>query len=252
MAITDLTLTQWLLGITGAILMGLGKGGLPGLGNLSIWFYAAAFGAKPSVGILLIVLIFGDAVATFAYRKHADFRLVWKLMPPSIVGVFIGFFLFDRIPADIFGRVIGIMLLLMTGLHFFRQWLLRNKTNDHDPIPHKGWFIGSTGVLAGIATMLANAAGPIASFYLMAMRLPKLAFIGTAAWFFLLINVFKIPFQAAANNLDLSTLKISACFGAFAVIGGLIAPRIVKLIPQKYYSAIVWTLIIVAALSMLV
>ncbi|MDP0494812.1 MAG: sulfite exporter TauE/SafE family protein [Verrucomicrobiota bacterium JB024] len=253
MSISDLTVNQWLLGIIGAFCMGLGKGGLPGLGNIAIWFYATAFGAKPSVGILLPVLICGDMVATIAYRRHADFKQVWRLMPWSMVGVVIGTLLFGWIPAEIFAAVIGGLLLAMTGLHFFRQWLMRKHAEDHvDPVPHKLWFFGSVGTLGGIATMLANAAGPIASFYFMAIKLPKLSFIGTTAWYFMLINVFKLPFQAAVNNLNLSSLKISLCFGAFAVAGGFIAPHIVKYIPQRAYNTVIWSLIIIASVSLIV
>lgn len=252
MTLVDLTLNQWLLGIAGALFVGLGKGGLPGLGNVSIWLYAMAFGAKESVAVLLVVLIFGDIVAIAVYKKHADFRHVWRLMPWSMFGVVIGFLLFDVIPASAFARVIGFLLLAMTGLHFLRQWLLSRQARDgHDPIPHKTWFIGSTGILGGTATMLANAAGPIAAFYLMAVRLPKLSFIGTSAWFFFLINVFKLPFQAAADNLHLSSLGISATFGIFAVVGGLIAPRLVAYIPQKYYEFFIWAVILIASVSMI-
>ncbi|MGE9293476.1 MAG: sulfite exporter TauE/SafE family protein [Puniceicoccales bacterium] len=253
MDISDLTANQWMLGIAGALFMGMGKGGLPGLGNVAIWFYATAFGAKPSVGILLPVLICGDMVATIAYRRHADFKLVFRLMPWSMVGVVIGTLLFGWIPAEVFAQVIGGLLLFMTALHFFRQWLMRKKEEGHDdPVPHKMWFFGSVGALGGVATMLANAAGPIASFYFMAIKLPKLAFIGTTAWYFMLINVFKLPFQAGVNNLNLSSLKISLCFGVFAVAGGFIAPHVVKYIPQKAYNTVIWTLIIVASLSLII
>ncbi|MBC2594093.1 sulfite exporter TauE/SafE family protein [Ruficoccus amylovorans] len=253
MSLADLTLQQWICGLLGALCIGFGKGGLPGLGNLAIWFFAMAFEPKQSVGILLPALICGDIVAVLVYRKHADFRYVRRLLPWSMLGVVIGFFLFNRIPGDVFSVVIGGMLLAMTGVHFLRQWLLRKRAEGaEDPIPHKPWFIGGTGIAGGVATMLANAAGPIASFYFMAIRLPKMAFIGTSAWFFFLINIFKLPFQSAAGNLTLLSLQISLVFGAAAIVCGLIAPKVVRYIPQRYYSACIWTVIIFAAISLIV
>ncbi|MGE9295369.1 MAG: sulfite exporter TauE/SafE family protein, partial [Puniceicoccales bacterium] len=211
-------MTGWAFAALGAFLVGLGKGGLPGAGNVTVWIFAEIFGAKESVGILLPVLICADIVAIIIYRRDAEWPLVRRLFGVMAVGVLIGWALFDVIPADVFGQVIGVMLLVMTGLHFGRKWMLRRR-QDEDPVPHTWWFIWGTGLAGGMATMLANAAGPVAAFYLMAVKLPKYAFIGTSAWLFFLINIFKVPFQTASDNVTGDTLRISLVLGLVAVLG---------------------------------
>lgn len=58
------------------------------------------------------------------------------------------------------------------------------------------------GTLSGITTMLANAAGPLVSLYLLAISLPKPQLIATSAWFFLIINASKIPFSMQLGLID--------------------------------------------------
>jgi len=248
----ELSPTAWLLACLGAFLIGLGKGGLPGAGNLTIYFYAVIFGAKASVGILLPVLICGDIVAILIYRRHAKWKFLKRLLPPTLIGVIMGWLAFDRIPGDVFGVVIGCILLLMTVLHFARRWLMKRKNRDEtDLVPHAWWFIGGSGLAGGLATMLANAAGPIAAFYLMAVQLPKYAFIGTSAWFFFLINLCKVPFMMDLGIISFQSFSLSLFLGLFAMMGAIIAPQIVKYIPQKIFERIIWALIVIAGLNLI-
>ncbi len=248
----ELTPTAWLLVSLGAFLVGLGKGGLPGAGNLTIYLFAVVFGPKPSVGILLPVLICGDIVAIIVYRRHAEWKYLKRLLPPTLAGILIGWGVFEWIPARIFGTVIGVILLLMTALHFFRRWLVSRQDKDaEDLVPHTWWFITGTGLAGGLATMLANAAGAIASFYLMAVRLPKYAFIGTTAWFFFIVNVCKIPLMVDLGIISFDSIGMSLSLGIFAVMGALIAPRLVKHIRQDIYEKIIWILIIIAGLRLI-
>jgi hypothetical protein len=41
------------------------------------------------------------------------------------------------------------------------------------------------------------------------MRLPKTEFIGTGAWFFLLVNLIKVPFSADLGLINPMSLKLN-------------------------------------------
>lgn len=242
----------WALGAAGAVCVGLGKGGLPGIGNLAIVLFALAFGPKASVGLLLPVLSCADVVAILIYRRHASWRHIGRLFPAAAVGVIVGFFLFDAIEVAVFSRVIGSLLLALTALHFVRQgWLRRKSGSGGEALPNSRAFAWSTGIVGGVATMLANAAGPIAALYLMAMRLPKFAFVGTAAWFFFLVNLFKVPFQVGLGTITVASIRTSLVLGMVAAMACSLAPRILARIPQKRFEQVVWLVVIVAALQML-
>lgn len=250
--ILELTNEQWLLALLGAICTGLGKGGLSGIGNLSIWLYAEAFGARASVGIALPVLICADIVAVIVYRRHADWSHLVRLLPILVLGLVIGYLMFDSIPDALFGKMMGGLLLALTGVHFLRQRMVRLKEQgQEEQIPNSPWVLWGTGIIGGIATMLANAAGPIISFYLLAARMPKYVFIGTAAWVYLIINVIKVPFQAAVDNVSGQTLLVSLALGLVAACFAAIGPLIIRHIPQKLFEALIWAVIVIASVRLI-
>lgn len=249
----DVSPGGWILVALGALLIGFGKGGLPGAGNPAIVIYASVFGAKPSVGILLVVLICADMVATTIYRRHAAWKYIVKLFPWTALGVLLGA-LFTGLVSDAQMQVIiGSILLLMTGLHFWRKHRQKRLAEGElEQYPHRWWFAGGTGILGGIATMMANAAGPVAAMYLLSVGLPKYAFIGTSAWFFFLINLFKVPFQVHLGTITWETVHVSCLLGLFAALGAVIAPSIVRHINQRVFEMLVWTTVVIASILLIV
>jgi len=109
----------------------------------------------------------------------------------------------------------------------------------------------TVGLLGGVATMLANAAGPVAAMFLMAVGLPKVAFVGTAAWFFFLVNLFKVPFMMHLGIITETSIGVSLTFGIFAAVSVTIAPFILRRINQKLFGALVWVFVVIGGLKLL-
>ena len=103
----------------------------------------------------------------------------------------------------------------------------------------------------GLATMLANAAGPVAQLYLLAMGLPKYAFIGTSAWLFLIVNIVKIPFMIELEIITWESMSVSWWMFVPAVLGAGLAPFVVKYINQALFERLVWLFIVIAGIRML-
>ncbi len=265
----QLTATHWALLASGALIMGMSKGGLPGAGNLTVAIYALTLedalgpqGVPLSVGLLLPVLISADIAATFVYRRHAEWKYVVRLLPFFLVGIFLGWRIFGYFQVDE-GRVealkiaIGTILLSMTALHFLMKWRRQKRENvektcdDAGPQAPGGLALGAfLGLLGGVATMLANAAGPVAQLYLLAMALPKYAFIGTSAWLFLIVNVSKVPFMMDLEIITLESMSVSWWMFIPAVFGACVAPSVVRYLNQKLFEALVWFFIVLAGLRM--
>ncbi len=247
----SLEIWQYTLIALGAFFVGLGKGGLPGVGNLTVVLLALALPAKASVGILLPILISADIVAVLVYRRHALWPYIIKLAPSMVVGIVIGFFVFSRVDDGQVRFLIGFILLSMTAVHFIRKWMRRQAT-EADRLPHHPLFIGATGIIGGFATMVANAAGPVASLYFIASGLPKYAYIGTSAWFFLLANCFKVPFMMRLGIIDAASIRFSASFMVFSVLGAVIAPFLVKHINQKAFEILIWVFVVIGGLKLII
>ncbi len=247
----SLELWQYVLMATGAFAVGLGKGGLPGVGNVTVVLMALALPAKMSVGVLLPILISADIVAVLVYRRHANWNYIAKLAPWTILGLLAGYLVFSRVDDGTVRIFIGGTLLTMTAIHFFRKWLRRSAQGE-DRLPHHPVFVGSTGILGGFATMIANAAGPVAALYFIASGLPKYAYIGTSAWFFFLVNVFKVPFMMDLGIIHFDSLGLSASFMIYAVLGALIAPRIVSYINQQIFEHLIWVFVVIGGLKLII
>jgi uncharacterized membrane protein YfcA len=250
-AMEQLEIWQYILIALGAVFVGLGKGGLPGIGNLTVVLLVFALPAKASVGVLLPILISADVVAVAVYRRHALWPYIVKLLPWMVVGIVLGYFVFSRVNDAHVRLLIGLILLTMTAVHFFRRWMRRNHGGE-DHLPHHPVFIGTTGVVGGFATMVANAAGPVAALYFIASGLPKYAYIGTSAWLFLLVNCFKLPFMMHLGIIDADSLRLSASFIPFAVAGAMIAPFIVKHINQRLFEGLIWVFVVIGGLKLII
>lgn len=243
----QLELWQWILGACGAFLVGLSKTGIPGLGILNVAIFALVFPARESVGIVLVILICGDIVAASTYRRDVSWPHLWRLFPWAAAGVVLGFFALDRIDDVQLRRLIGGVLIALVVLQFVRS--RRPQTEANRP-PHPA-LAPLAGITAGFATMVANAAGPIMVLYLLTMRLPKLIFVGTTAWYFLVLNIFKTPFSAALGLINPHSLFLSLSFGVFAVIGAFFGRPIVERINQRVFEYTALILTFVAGLNML-
>ncbi len=242
---------DWMIVMTGALLVGLGKGGIVGVGNLTVVLFAMVFEAKASVGLLLPVLISADIVAITVYRRHADWTQLRRLLPWMVAGILVGYFLFGYLSDLTVRRLIGGIVLFMTLLQIWRTYVIRRGRVDlAEKMPHTVGWRASLGLLGGFATMVANAAGPVGQLYFISVGLPKMAFIGTGAWCFFLVNVFKVPLQAHLGIINLDSLQISLALAPFAMLGAWLAPKVVHHIPQKYFTFAVWFFIVLAGVKL--
>jgi uncharacterized protein len=240
---------QWALLALGALMTGLSKTGIAGLGVLSVAFFANALPARESTGALLPLLLCADVFGVAFFRKHASWPHLWRLFPWVIAGVVIGFLALDRISNAAVQRLIGGILLGMVGVHFWRQ-----RGGDRDAqaqaLPHTWWFTAVTGLLAGFTTMVANAAGPVMILYLLAIGLPKLAFVGTGAWFYMCVNAFKVPFSVKLGLINSESLVLDAVLVLPMVPGALLGPVLLNRINQRHFEVMVLALTIIAAVRL--
>jgi uncharacterized membrane protein YfcA len=108
------------------------------------------------------------------------------------------------------------------------------------------------GLLAGFTTMVANAAGPIMVLYLLAMRLPKMEFVGTQAWFFFALNVFKVPFNIYADMITVESIVVSGRLAAFMILGAVAGRLVIRHLNQKAFEATALALTVLAAAWLIV
>jgi uncharacterized membrane protein YfcA len=238
---------QWAVVGLAAFMAGMAKTGIAGLGILAVALFATVLPARESVGILLVVLVAADIVAVAVYRREASWPHLLRLFPWAGVGVLLGAAAFGRMDDGMVRGVIGAILMALVLLHLWRRYA-RPAAEEWTP---RRWVVALTGLTAGFTTMVANAAGPLMVIYLLAMRLPKLTFVGTAAWFFLVLNLSKLPFSAALGLLHPAALGVSLRLLPFAVAGALSGRWLIAYLDQRLFEALALLLTFVAALRLL-
>lgn len=236
---------QWALAIVAALIVGVSKSGLGGLGVLAVVLFAVIMPAKQATGTVLPLLCFGDVVASTTYGRHAKWVHLRRLFPWTAVGVVIGWLVFDRIDdrqaqALIGGVVIGLVTMQ----------LVRRKLSGHET-EHGAWFAPTIGVLAGFTTLVANAAGPLMVVYMLAMQLPKLDWVGTSAVFFLLINLFKVPFMVNLGLIHGTSVAFNLWLAPTVIAGAWFGRRLVLRIDQRAFETIALLLSAIAGLNLL-
>jgi hypothetical protein len=242
-----LTPTGWLLAILAALSIGISKNGFTGFTLVTVLIMARLFPPRQSTGIILPLLVFGDICAIVGFKRHAKWAQVRRMLPPTMVGVVAGWLLMLWISGGKFGPIIGWIVLAMSLLQAVKQ--IRPALFEH--FPHTRGFAWSMGVASGVTTMLANAAGPIMSLYFLAVNLDKYEFIGTSAWFFFFVNVFKIPFSTSLGLIGGSSLLLNLILAPAVVLGALAGRRLVKVIPQKLFETLLLIFAGLAALHMI-
>ena len=237
------SITNLILIFSGAFILGLAKAGLKGIDMLNVTLMALVFGSKASTGIVLPLLCAADIAAVLYYHRHAQWKHFWKLIPWMVTGILIGVFAGKDLNEFVFRKIMALIIAITVVLMIVLEF---RKTEN---IPTHPFFAASTGIVAGITTMLGNLAGAFSNIYFLATRMAKNDFIGTAAWIFLVINIFKLPFQLfywkniTATSLQTDLLLLPAlAFGFFTGI------KIVRYIKDDNYRKVVIVLTLIGAI----
>lgn len=244
----DFELWRWAMFALAALIIGLSKSGVQGLGILNVAIFQILLDAKEAVGFGLPLLIVGDLCAVVIYRRHAEWKHIFRLVPWAVVGVVIGWLALGEMESNQARMVISVVLALMLTLHVLRQ---KYPLLVSAALPHSYGAAATVGVVAAFVSTLANAAGPIMILFLLSMRLPKMAFMGTSVYFFTFLNIFKVPFLQAEGLVNWGSLSANLKLLPFVVCGSVLGFFFAKKISQAWFERIAFWLTVAAVLYML-
>ncbi|MFF1285761.1 sulfite exporter TauE/SafE family protein [Streptomyces sp. NPDC058299] len=252
MTLWDLSGRQFAALAAAALLVGFSKTAVSGANTVSLAVFAAVLPARASTGVLLPVLIAGDLLAVATYRRHAHWPTLWRLFPAVAVGVVAGTLFLVWADDGVVRTSIGAILLLMAGVTVWRR-RTAGTPQAPDAVTTRAGRVKarSYGVLGGFTTMVANAGGPVMSLYLLSAGFRKLGFLGTSAFFFLIVNVSKVPFSVGLGLIDGRSLLLDAALAVFVVPGALFGKWAVHRINQRLFEQLVIAATVVGGLQLL-
>jgi uncharacterized membrane protein YfcA len=239
-------LLPWQIGavIFSGLCIGMSKTGINGVSSVMIPIMALIFGAKESTGVLLPLLCFAYLLAAFYYRRSAEWKHIFKLLPWALAGFGIALLVDRVVPARGFKILIGLCIFGSLAVMFWND-----RRGKDAVVPSSWWFSAIFGILGGFSTMIGNAAGPILSVFLLSMKLPKTSFVGTAAWFFLIVNYLKIPLQVLVwHNISLKSLRFDLLVTPFILLGAFLGILLVKKVSEKVFRKLLMTLTLISTI----
>ena len=220
-----LSVFQWSILALAALCIGMSKTGVQGMMLLIVPYMAVAY-----------------------YKRIADWKMVAKLLPTALLGFLVALFVDKLVPAQGFRQLMGWTLALAMAVMIWSE--IFGKENRW---MHKWWYSALFGLLGGFTTMIGNAAGPVMSVYLLSMRKEKMEYIGINAWFFLVVNLLKVPFQIFAwDNITWGSFSLNLLMLPVIGIGTLLGIRLVKLFPEKAFRRFIQIVTILSVAMMLV
>ncbi|MDD2533301.1 MAG: sulfite exporter TauE/SafE family protein [Eubacteriales bacterium] len=242
----DLSVWQIVAGIISAIFVGIARTSVSAVLLLAVPIMASAFGAIQSTGLMLLMMNLGDLYAVKIYFHQARWDEIRKLLPPALFGLalggVVGKFIDDQQFKTLIGGIVFVCLI-------FLVW--QEIKGDKFEVPSSKWFIILFGILSGFATMIGNAAGPLFAIYLLAIRLNKFNYMGTTVWFFMIINLIKLPLQIFVwHNVHWTTLALAVIAIPAIFLGTRIGVWIVKKLPEKAFRYLIIAITTIVAISM--
>jgi uncharacterized membrane protein YfcA len=238
--------------VSSGIFIGMSKAGLNGINTFMVPILALIFGAKESTGIVLPMLCFADLLAVIWYRRKAEWKHIFRLLPWALAGMALALLIDSFVPARGFRFLIGVCIFAGLGVMVWNDY--RNyKLGAKAAIPSAWWFSAIFGLMGGFSTMIGNAAGPIMSVFLLSMRLPKENFVGTAAWYYLIVNYLKIPLQVYFwGNITAQGLLFNLTISPIIIIGAVLGILVVKKVSEKVFRRMIYIMTILSAMLLFI
>lgn len=247
----------WVVLLLGGLVIGFSKTAFGAVGTLAAVAFALVLPARASTGAVLPLLLLGDLVAVSLYRRHADWQVLLRLLPWMAGGLAVGALFLGVVDDRALRRTLGVLLLVMAALQVRGE--LRRGWAPRPALGPEGWsarrrrgVAAVAGGGAGFSTMVANAAGPITAMYLLAMRVPKLAFLGTASWLTLVVNLTKVPVSTGLGLLGADSLRIDLLVAPAVLVGAALGVLVLRRVEQRVFEVATLALTAASAAAFLV
>ena len=232
----------WLIAGLAAVLVGMGKGGVPVVAMLSVPLMSLYISPVMAAGLLLPIYVVSDIFGLYAYRHAFDKRLLAIMVPATTLGVGLGWATAHLVPADLVAGIVGAI-----GVAFALNMLLRHRAPAE---PRQGRVAPGIfwGALTGFTSFVSHAGAPPYQVYTMPLGLRKEVFAGTSTILFAYVNAIKLVPYWALGQLSVTNLKLTLILMIPASLAVFAGVRLVKLLPEKlFFQLVTWALLALSA-----
>jgi uncharacterized protein len=238
----------YLLAVPAVVLLGFSKGGLSGVGSLSLPLMVLVIDPVQAAAIMLPILIAQDIVGVWSFRRHLDWYVLGWTLPGATLGVLIGYLFAASVPALAVMALVGTISIAFGA---YRLWLGRHGM-PAAAASSPGWVGSLFGVASGFTSQIAHAGAPPFQLWVMPRRLPRDVLIGTSAVYFAALNWIKVPAFAALGQFTATNMLTAAALLPIAIVATFAGVWLVRRIDGERFYKIIYCLMILVGVLLLV
>ncbi|EYD73890.1 putative integral membrane protein [Rubellimicrobium mesophilum DSM 19309] len=229
-----------------AVIVGLSKGGLAGLGVMAVPVLALVLPPVQAAAILLPILCLTDLVATWNWWGTWNRRTLLQMLPGALLGIGVGWLTAAVVPDAAVLLIVGVVALAFVG-RWLWQVLHRRPQAPRPEAPAKASFWGG---LAGYTSFVAHAGGPPFQVYTLPLGLDPRILTGTSVAFFAIVNYVKLIPYAALGEFDTQNLGTSAALAPLAVAFTFVGAWIIRRMRAEVFYPITYALTALVGLKL--
>lgn len=211
------------LAVLSVALVGLGKGGLAGVGVLSVPLMALVISPVQAAGILLPILLVSDAFSLWSWWGSWDRRTLLLMLPGAMVGILIGWLTAALVSDAAVRLIIGAIAVAFVLRWFMAGKARRAVARTHDARAGSFW-----GALSGYTSFVAHAGGPPFQVYTMPLNMDPKILTGTSVMFFAIVNFVKLLPYFALGQFDTANLTTSVVLMPLVAVFTLLGAALIR------------------------
>jgi uncharacterized membrane protein YfcA len=232
----------YVLAVPAVVLLGFSKGGLAGVGSLSLPLLVLVIDPVQAAAILLPILIAQDVVGVWSFRRHLDWYVLGWTLPGATLGILIGYLFAASVSANAVMALVGAISIAFGA---YRLWLAR-RGRSTPAAKSPGWVGTFAGVASGFTSQIAHAGAPPFQLWVLPRRLPRDVLVGTWAVYFAALNWIKVPAFAALGQLSAANMLTAAALLPVAIVSTFAGVWLVRRIDgERFYTIVYWLMIFV-------
>jgi len=236
----------WTAILACTLIIGIGRAGIFGVMVLVVPVLSLFLGGKAAAGMILPLMVLGDWIALFIYRRSIPWKQVLTILPWLIVGILLGAWVGERVSDRVFKNIMGVITFLCLGFLLWRE--ARGEPAVNYPLP----VLAGIGILAGFASMIGNASGPIISVYFFTCRFDKIRYVSAMVSLFWIVNMIKIPFHVFYwGTITPDSFRTDLILAPLLLAGAFLGFRIIRKIPERPFKIFILASIAVSGVALM-
>ena len=230
----------WVFAVIAAVMTGIGKGGVPIVGALTVPVLSLVISPVVAAGLMLPVYVISDWFGLYAYRKEFDGRVLAIVSGAMTIGVGLGWATAKMIPESYVTVLVGVISVAFALNQLLRKPVLAAPKRA-EIAPGLFW-----GTIAGFTSFVSHTGGPPYQVYTLPLGLKKAVFAGTSTIAFAYVNAIKLVPYYFLGQINLASLETAAKLMPIAAASVFFGVWVVKRLPERlFFQIVTWSLLLI-------